>query len=201
MAAADMEIWDNANAKLYANTVAKPVVSIASEMFTDQSYTAYVDRWQVAEEGDAEGNDVWEPVWVYQSDAEEGKENDYPWDTKVEDLGDIYYYPASLRGVSRRFEKSPNAYINKVEAMVEEGGSLTIGIKKDVLVTNDWVALDNWKLFYLGATAPTGIGSVENATGNATEYYSVSGARLATPQKGINIVKYNDGTVKKVLMK
>ena len=201
MAAADIEYWDNPNAKLYANTAVKSVVSIASEMFTDQSYTSYVDRWQVAEEGDDEGNEVWEPVWVHQADAEEGKENDYPWDTKVEDLGDIYYYPASLRGVSRRFGKSPNAYINKVETMVEEGGSLTIGIKKDILINSDWCAFDNWKLFYLGTTASTGIGSVETATGTATEYYSVSGARLAAPQKGINIVKYNDGTVKKVMMK
>jgi len=32
-------------------------------------------------------------------------------------------------------------------------------------------------------------------------FYSMSGARLSAPQKGINIVKYSNGVVKKVLMK
>ncbi|MBQ6965077.1 MAG: hypothetical protein IJP82_05240 [Bacteroidaceae bacterium] len=32
-------------------------------------------------------------------------------------------------------------------------------------------------------------------------YYSISGAKLSAPQKGINIVKYADGTTMKVLMK
>lgn len=34
-----------------------------------------------------------------------------------------------------------------------------------------------------------------------TDYYSINGVKLASPQKGINIVKYADGTTMKVLMK
>jgi hypothetical protein len=32
-------------------------------------------------------------------------------------------------------------------------------------------------------------------------FYSMSGAKLSAPQKGINIVKYSNGVVKKVMMK
>lgn len=31
--------------------------------------------------------------------------------------------------------------------------------------------------------------------------YSVDGQQLATPAKGLNIVKYNDGTTRKVMVK
>lgn len=45
----------------------------------------------------------------------------------------------------------------------------------------------------------TAIKSVEAA--GAASYFSVSGAKLSAPQKGINIVKYSNGTTKKVLVK
>ena len=200
-AAEDMEFWETGYAKMFANGRVETVVSIASETFADQSHTAYVSGWQIAEEGDENGNDVWEPVWVYQEDLADDAKNAYPFDTKVDDLGEISYYPASLRGVSRRFEKSPEAYINTVEVMVEEGGSLTFGFRNDGFINSHWLAFDNFKLFYLGANPSTGINSVTNvATGN-TEYYSISGVRLNGAQKGINIVKMADGKVKKVLVK
>lgn len=195
------EFWEKGNAKLYANAWESTVVSIASEKFEDQSYTAYVSGWQKAEEGDEQGNDVWEPIWVYQSDAEEGKENDYPWDTKIDDLGDIYYYPASLRGVSRRFAKNPEAYVNTVAAVVEEGGSLTFGLRKDTLIGGDWCAFDNFQLFYLGQDVPDAIDGVASSTNNASEYYSVSGVRQNGAQKGLNIVRMSNGQVKKVFIK
>lgn len=47
-----------------------------------------------------------------------------------------------------------------------------------------------------------GIGSVEAATGKKVEaYYSLSGRRLSVPQKGLNIVKFVDGTARKVVVK
>jgi hypothetical protein len=195
------EFWEKGNAKLYANAWESTVVSIASEKFEDQSHTAYVSGWQKAEEGDEQGNDVWEPIWVYQSDAEEGHENDYPWDTKIDDLGDIYYYPASLRGVSRRFANSPEAYVNTVAAVVEEGGSLTFGLRKETLITNDWCAFDNFQLFYLGQDVPDAISGMSSFANSAAEYYSVSGVRQNGAQKGLNIVRMSNGQVKKVFIK
>ena len=32
------------------------------------------------------------------------------------------------------------------------------------------------------------------------KYYSLSGARLASPQSGVNLVRLSDGTVRKVLL-
>lgn len=39
------------------------------------------------------------------------------------------------------------------------------------------------------------------AASGAASYYSLSGTKLSAPQKGINIVKYSNGTTKKVLVK
>ena len=50
--------------------------------------------------------------------------------------------------------------------------------------------------------APTGIERVSNDSEVIPEaYFSLSGARLSSLQKGINIVRTNDGQTKKVLMK
>ena len=47
-----------------------------------------------------------------------------------------------------------------------------------------------------------GIGSVDAAAGKKVEaYYSLSGRRLSVPQKGLNIVKFADGTARKVVVK
>ena len=39
---------------------------------------------------------------------------------------------------------------NTVEAVVGSDGKLTIGLRKDVQIENDWTIWDNWQLFYLG---------------------------------------------------
>ncbi|MBQ0115524.1 MAG: hypothetical protein KBT10_06610 [Bacteroidales bacterium] len=67
-------------------------------------------------------------------------------------------------------------------------------------------AAGNWQeqivspAFKIGNTQ-TGIGGVK--VGNATEVgrYTVEGRAISAPQAGVNIVKYSDGTVKKVLVK
>lgn len=49
----------------------------------------------------------------------------------------------------------------------------------------------------------TGIGKVTTSTGNAKELsrYAADGQRLDVPTKGLNIVKYSDGSVKKVVVR
>lgn len=49
----------------------------------------------------------------------------------------------------------------------------------------------------------TGIDGVQNAADSAVEVarYNVNGVKLDAPQKGLNIIKYSDGTVKKVIVK
>lgn len=48
-----------------------------------------------------------------------------------------------------------------------------------------------------GATAVNGV----NAEATPAEYYSTNGVKIAAPQKGVNIVKMNDGSVKKMILK
>ena len=57
-----------------------------------------------------------------------------------------------------------------------------------------------WKSFF---NITTGIKNVPNTSSSATESerYSTDGTRIASPQKGINIIRMSDGTVKKVLVK
>ena len=56
-----------------------------------------------------------------------------------------------------------------------------------------------WKEFFF---LETGIkDAVRTSSATESERYSTDGTRLASPQKGINIIRMSDGTVKKVLVK
>ena len=56
-----------------------------------------------------------------------------------------------------------------------------------------------WKEFFFLETGIKDAVKVSSATESAR--YSTDGTRLASPQKGINIIRMSDGTVKKVLVK
>ena len=60
-------------------------------------------------------------------------------------------------------------------------------------------------LFYHGAKSATGISSIfaDNRTADSrvVERYNLSGQKVSAAQKGIQIVRYADGTMRKVLMK
>lgn len=47
----------------------------------------------------------------------------------------------------------------------------------------------------------TGIDAPAATASTPAAYYTLSGTRLTTPQKGVNIVRYTDGTAKKILIK
>ena len=47
----------------------------------------------------------------------------------------------------------------------------------------------------------TGIGSASSDSSTPAAYYSIDGRKLPTPEKGINIIRMSDGSVKKVLVK
>ena len=101
---------------------------------------------------------------------------------------------------------------NNVIVKVGEDGKLTIGLKKDVQITDDWTIWTQWQLFYYGKnsslTPSDNPLSIDNMNANMVvnaEVFTVNGVRLSGLQKGVNIVRetLSDGTVrvKKVTVK
>ena len=92
-------------------------------------------------------------------------------------------------------------YWNQVDVFVAAGEKLTLGLTKpDHYVTGDWCPFDNFELYYLGTTAPTGIeaigGDVVNMAAKSDVIYNLAGQRVSKAVKGLYII---NGT--KVLVK
>jgi hypothetical protein len=102
------------------------------------------------------------------------------------------------------FDTKP--YQNSIFVKVENG-KLRIGVKKPgTYAPNDWMIMDNFRLYYYGENSSInpdgdaeGIDDAQMAKTVRLEIYSVNGNRLQTLQKGLNIVKQtmSDGTVKR----
>ena len=80
---------------------------------------------------------------------------------------------------------------------------LLLGIQKTATFAEDWVIMDDFRLFYYGTERPSdeqlGIAPIAVASPTATpaEYFDLSGRRLSTSQKGFTIRRQQqpDGTV------
>ena len=89
-----------------------------------------------------------------------------------------------------------------------DDSAVTIGLEASN-ATGNWLAADNFTLTYYGknsaleadgdATPIEGVTSESTAAISAI--YTITGAKVSSLQKGINIVKYADGKVAKVLVK
>ena len=62
--------------------------------------------------------------------------------------GGYKYIPNNMESAYYWFEAG--YYKNSVECEVGDDGILTIGIRKDYLISEDWTCIDNWKLEYWG---------------------------------------------------
>lgn len=77
----------------------------------------------------------------------------------------------------------------------------TVGVLVEDANCN-WVAVDNFKLTYLGTEAPDAVESIAAETNAAAKtIYTIDGRQASTLRRGINIVRRADGTVQKVLVK
>lgn len=102
---------------------------------------------------------------------------------------------------------SANAYFSELRAYLNEiivkvvDNELTIGIKQEENVGNDWVILDNWTLTYYGENSSkdvtTEIEGVETSSAKV-EIFNVNGMKTKGFSKGVNIVKMTskDGSVR-----
>lgn len=82
------------------------------------------------------------------------------------------------------------------------GEEITIGIVIKEADKNNWCPFDNFKLEYLGTEAPDAVSDIaakQNA--GAAAIFGIDGRQQSTFNRGINIVRMSDGTVRKVLVK
>lgn len=88
-----------------------------------------------------------------------------------------------------------------LSVIIGEEGTLTIG-GRNIGGGTVWAMVDEYHLTYYGTESQiiTGINAIDYSTNRKTEIYTLSGTRVSTLQKGINIVK-KGGQVKKVLVK
>ena len=219
-AAGGEEEWEKHNAVLFAkssdNEWNSYVKAIESLKATENSFTQCATAWEADE---LDGTNY--PTQIHfmngtieESEQSEGitytghDEGSYPLDTKItftdDELNEVtYYYPSSMQGFYAACKKDPTAYANSLTFYLSEAGNVELGIRKKATIGNDWIIMDDFELYYLGKEAPAAIDAVADnaAQGAAVEYYSVSGAKQNGLQQGINIVKYQNGEVKKVFVK
>lgn len=63
-------------------------------------------------------------------------------------VGENLYMPDNMLAAHYWFEAG--YYVNELLLEVGDDGVLTIGVKKEVTLPQDWTMIDNWKLIYLG---------------------------------------------------
>ena len=93
-----------------------------------------------------------------------------------------------------------NAY--QITTTVGEDGTLEIGIRGNNPDDELWGMADNAKLTYYGTEStkiPTDISGVSNTQKRIKTIYTATGAQVPALQKGVNIVKYSDGSAKKIV--
>nr|MBP7472884.1 hypothetical protein [Prevotella sp.] len=98
------------------------------------------------------------------------------------------------------------AYDAPVEYTLSTVGNMTIGVKKDVTLANDWCIFGGFTLYYYGqdATDISNIGTTDSDVASVA-IYDINGIKRNTLIKGLNIIKktMTDGTVNvsKVIIK
>ena len=90
---------------------------------------------------------------------------------------------------------------------VSESGILRIGFRTNSLSEQGepqgsgkgWFKLDNFRLIYNSEQVSVGITSMPASRDANSEVYGLDGKRRSQPQRGINIVRYGDKTVKMIV--
>jgi hypothetical protein len=187
------------------------VKSVCDGKWTEPSFTKWWNVWNAAEEYSQFMKEDWSStVCILECDNQTFDEDlalealreidldapSYPFDTRVQDGENVYYYPSSMAGFMYRLLNSPEAYNNSVQVYVPEGGNVTVGLRKNAAIGSDWLIYDDFQLFYLGNDPSVGIANVENTNAQKSVIYNLQGQRLTAPQKGVNIING-----KKVLVK
>ncbi|MBR6198295.1 MAG: hypothetical protein IKQ72_11950 [Bacteroidaceae bacterium] len=108
------------------------------------------------------------------------------------------YIPNSTSSSVQYFDKG--YYLNELVFELKESGPVKIGISKKGVFANDYSVIGRWELWNMGIVNDViGIDDVKSNDHNVTtDIFYIDGTRISEPKKGINIVRENDGTVKKI---
>ncbi len=123
-------------------------------------------------------------------------------------LGNGKYAPDGTTPTAAYF--AAGYYLNELPFYVGTDGKVRIGLSKTVILPNDYEVVGAWNLYYYGSGyhvdelnggGEDAIQSAEVQVAMPVGIYSLNGTRLSVPQRGINIIRMADGTVKKIMIK
>jgi len=108
---------------------------------------------------------------------------------------------AASEAIDTLHKYTPKDGYNSVEIFAAETGNLTIGVKKEAKRSNDWTAIGGFSLYYLGKDKGNmAVEDIASSEATVIAIYNTNGIRIATIQKGINILHMSDGTTIKVVV-
>lgn len=161
---------------IFGHNAYPAVYCIKTNAAADSVTYYFYDYWTEyvpEEEGEVEGGTV-------TTRAPETSRNSVIWDWTNED-GSVTQYKRNYRVDEGKDYQSRVMYVANGKSVI-------------VRATLHFVSIEEYEK----------LTSIEQATANSTEavaYYTISGVRQATLQPGINIVRYADGTARKVYVK
>ena len=140
------------------------------------------------------------PIKRVKSDAESsemqslyGEYNDLQLDINLDPLDEAYIVRIANESGNVVYEKAINA-----------GSIVALSIDISAYAKGRYtVTVENSHETFYGEfdTQTTGIKEVNSNVTRTVQYYSIDGKRIATPQRGLNIIKMSDGTTKKIIAK
>lgn len=115
--------------------------------------------------------------------------------------GDTLYAPNSGATIQNYY--NAGYYLDNAVIFHYTDGPVSLGVFKnpETTITQDWIYVDNFRLFYLGTEPPVAVNSVNAKVTMPAAIYTVDGQRHARMQRGLNILRMADGTARKVLVR
>ncbi len=130
----------------------------------------------------------------------EGASENIETEDKYVQFSNCSYAPNSSIASVDYFEKG--YYLNELEFEITKDGPVTIGISKVGNFANDYSVIGKWSLWNIETHHD--FNAIDSTTANSNVpygIYSVSGVKMAEPTKGINIIKRNDNSVVKMIIR
>lgn len=113
--------------------------------------------------------------------------------------GQTYFTPNTMISFEG-YAMDKDLYTNALTVYLDGKTDLTVGLCIEGAAAYAWLPFDEFKLLYLGSKSPTAIQSVSAVKG-MNQIFSISGQQQSRLQKGVNIVRKQDGSVVKLMVK